>query len=157
MVLLEPPGIDARLPAGLVLREAGIARHPMGRTQHQRAGVRAIAPAQKNATRNLKPTRDKTARIGSRQGPAAPACKPGEDAHFSRYADGSRVASALVLEAGGNTGCKQSFAHLLSDEIADTGGIKVPRQQLFRMRPRPSSLLVGTLAARRRLAAVRAN
>jgi hypothetical protein len=31
MVLLEPPGIDARLPAGL-LREAGIARHPTGRT-----------------------------------------------------------------------------------------------------------------------------
>jgi hypothetical protein len=43
MVLREPPGIDARLPADLVLREAGIARHPMGRTQHQRTGVRAIA------------------------------------------------------------------------------------------------------------------
>src|SRR6516162_8248737 len=45
MVLREPPGIDARLPAGLVLWEAGIARHPMGRTQHQRTGVRAIAIA----------------------------------------------------------------------------------------------------------------
>ena len=45
MVLREPPGIDARLPAGLVLREAGIARHPMGRTQHQRTGVRAMAVA----------------------------------------------------------------------------------------------------------------
>src|SRR6516165_5936068 len=35
----------ARLPAGLVLREAGVARHPMGRTQHPRTGVRAIAVA----------------------------------------------------------------------------------------------------------------
>src|SRR6516164_10707419 len=40
MVLLEPPGIDARLPAGLVLREAGVARHPMGRTQHPRCTYR---------------------------------------------------------------------------------------------------------------------
>jgi hypothetical protein len=45
---------------------------------------------------------------------------------------------------GGNlTECKQSFAHLLPDEIADTGGIKVLGQQLYRMRPRPSSLLEG--------------
>jgi hypothetical protein len=43
MVLREPPGIDARLPAGLVLREADIARRPMERTQHQRTGVRGIA------------------------------------------------------------------------------------------------------------------
>jgi hypothetical protein len=37
MVLREPPGIDARLPAGLVLREAGIARHPIGLTLDKKA------------------------------------------------------------------------------------------------------------------------
>jgi hypothetical protein len=47
-----------------------------------------------------------------------------------------------------NTGCKQSFAHLLSDDVADPRGINVPGQQLYRMRPRPFSLLVGALAAR---------
>ena len=47
-----------------------------------------------------------------------------------------------------NTGCKQNFAHLLPDDIADPGGIKVPGQQLYRMRARPSSLLAGALAAR---------
>ena len=47
-----------------------------------------------------------------------------------------------------NTGCKQSFAYLLPDDIADPGGINVPGQQLYRMRPRPFSLLVGALAAR---------
>ena len=47
-----------------------------------------------------------------------------------------------------NTGCKQSFAHLLPDDIADPGGINVPGQQLHRMGARPSSLLVGALAAR---------
>ena len=46
-----------------------------------------------------------------------------------------------------NTGYKQSSAHLLPDDIADPGGIKVPSQQLYRMRARPSSLLVGALAA----------
>src|SRR5262249_24044297 len=49
---------------------------------------------------------------------------------------------------GDNTGCKQSFAQLLPDEIADPGGINVPGQQLYRMRTRPFSLLVGALAAR---------
>jgi hypothetical protein len=33
-----------------------------------------------------------------------------------------------------NTGCNQSFAHLLRDDIADPGGIKVPGEQLDRMR-----------------------
>src|SRR6516162_8164584 len=47
-----------------------------------------------------------------------------------------------------NTGCTQNFAHLLPDDIADPSGIKVPGQQLYRMRARPSSLLVGALAAR---------
>jgi hypothetical protein len=45
MVLLEPLGIDTRLPAGLVHRSAGIACHSLGRTQHPRTGVRATCLA----------------------------------------------------------------------------------------------------------------
>jgi hypothetical protein len=45
MVLREPLGTDARLPASLVHREAGLARHPMGRTQQPRTGVTATYPA----------------------------------------------------------------------------------------------------------------
>jgi hypothetical protein len=43
--LREPPGIDTRLPASLVHREAGIACHPMGRTQPPCTGVWAACPA----------------------------------------------------------------------------------------------------------------
>jgi hypothetical protein len=39
LVPLEPPGTDASLPASLVHREAGLARHPMGRTQPPCPGV----------------------------------------------------------------------------------------------------------------------
>jgi hypothetical protein len=48
MVLREPPGIAARLPAGLVLREAGIARPPDGTNSlvaHSLASLTTVAPA----------------------------------------------------------------------------------------------------------------
>jgi hypothetical protein len=47
-----------------------------------------------------------------------------------------------------DTGCKQSFAHLLPDDIADPGSINVKGQLLYWMRTRPFPLLVGALAAR---------
>jgi hypothetical protein len=45
MVLLEPLGIDTRLPAGLVHRSAGLACHSLGRTQYPPTGVRATCLA----------------------------------------------------------------------------------------------------------------
>ena len=77
-----------------------------------------------------------------------PTCKAGQRSLVDEPQRGTASLRLWCWRRGDNTGCKQGFAHLLPDDIADPGCINVPGQQLYRMRARPSSLLVGALAAR---------